>query len=421
MRHTSATKILLIFCLVVAGEAIFALPFHLTRFFRPTLLAAFELSNTELGAAQAIYGIVAMLAYFPGGLLADRFAARSLLALSLLATGLGGFYLASFPGPAGLGILFGYWGLTTILLFWAALIRATREWGGANAQGLAYGILDGGRGAFAAILATLATIAFATILPDNGQTLADADRRAALGLVIYGYTFATLLVALLCWLVVPRDDQASPSHAKPKRNRARVAAVLRLPAVWLAALIVLSAYVAYKGFDMFSLYAHEVWGMSEPDAASFSATLQWARPVAALAAGLLADRVSGSRVIVGCFALLLATDLYFGLGTPAPGYIGLMSANAAVSAAAIFGLRGVYFALLGEGSIPTAVTGTAVGFISVLGFTPDIFVAFVAGVLLDRSPGLGGHQHVFLFLAGFSVLGILAAAAFRRVSVTAKV
>ena len=35
--------------LILAGEMIFALPFHTARFFRPTLLDAFGFSNTQLG------------------------------------------------------------------------------------------------------------------------------------------------------------------------------------------------------------------------------------------------------------------------------------------------------------------------------------------------------------------------------------
>ena len=42
--------------LILAGEAVFALPFHLARFFRPTVLEVFQLTNTELGAAQGIGG-----------------------------------------------------------------------------------------------------------------------------------------------------------------------------------------------------------------------------------------------------------------------------------------------------------------------------------------------------------------------------
>lgn len=52
--------------LILAGEAIHALPFHVARFFRPAVLETFDLSNTGLGAAMAVYGVVAMLAYFPG-------------------------------------------------------------------------------------------------------------------------------------------------------------------------------------------------------------------------------------------------------------------------------------------------------------------------------------------------------------------
>jgi predicted MFS family arabinose efflux permease len=65
-------RALYILVLILAGEMIFSLPFHTARFFRPTLLEVFGFSNTQLGDAFAIYGITAMLAYFPGGALADH-------------------------------------------------------------------------------------------------------------------------------------------------------------------------------------------------------------------------------------------------------------------------------------------------------------------------------------------------------------
>lgn len=67
------SRYLLMLTLVVAGEIIFGLPFHTARFFRPTLLEAFGFTNTQLGDVFAIYGVTAMLAYFPGGILADRY------------------------------------------------------------------------------------------------------------------------------------------------------------------------------------------------------------------------------------------------------------------------------------------------------------------------------------------------------------
>ena len=50
------------FGLVVAGETVFALPFHVARFFRPILLDVSGLTATELGTAQGVYGAIAMIA-----------------------------------------------------------------------------------------------------------------------------------------------------------------------------------------------------------------------------------------------------------------------------------------------------------------------------------------------------------------------
>ena len=83
-------RAVVIIALVAAGEVIFALPFVVARVFRPTMLEVFGLTNLEFGTAFSLYGIVAMLAYFPGGPLADRFPARYLMTVALMVTALGG-------------------------------------------------------------------------------------------------------------------------------------------------------------------------------------------------------------------------------------------------------------------------------------------------------------------------------------------
>ena len=402
--------------LIIAGEAIFALPFHVARFFRPTVLRVFDFTNTELGLIQATYGVVAMLAYFPGGPLADRFPARRLMTLSLVSTGLGGLYFASFPGYDGMKILFGFWGLTSILLFWAALIRATREWGGSSEQGFAYGILDGGRGLLAAAIATAAVVLFGFFFPDDPSTVTDAQRLVALRNVIYVYTGITLGAAVFVWVFVA---EPTTTHSRARQRAAvwrNIPKVFRLPAVWLQALIVVCAYVAYKGIDNYSLFAVQGFGMNEVDAAKVSAVSAWVRPFAAVAAGFLGDRVTSSRVVSLCFGLLAVSYLAFVLVDPGPGITWLLFVNIIVTCTMIFGLRGVYFALFEEASVPTALTGTAVGLVSVIGYTPDIFVAPLAGWLLDRSPGVAGHQHYFVFLSAVAGIGLVTSLVFRQVS-----
>jgi sugar phosphate permease len=399
--------------LIVAGEAVFSLPFHVARFFRPTVLSVLELSNTELGSAQAVYGVVAMLAYFPGGLLADRFPARRLLASSLFATAGGGLYFATFPSGSGLAWLFGFWGVTTIFLFWAALIRATREWGGHHEQGLAYGILDGGRGLFAASFAAAAVGVFEHLMPGDPTRAAPEERAEALRGVIYLYTAVTAVAGALCLRFVMERE---PSVAQREPFLTHLRGVLRMPCVWLQALIVVCAYVGYKGIDNYSLYAVQAYEMNEVDGAKVSTLSAWIRPFAAVVAGWFGDRVSASLVSILLFALLLGSYAWLALEVPRSATVWVLYLNVVLTCIAVFGLRGVYFALFQEARVPMAATGTAVGLVSLIGYTPDIFVHLVGGWLLDRSPGIEGHQQFFAFLAASAAAGLVASIVFRALA-----
>jgi nitrate/nitrite transporter NarK len=398
--------------LVVAGEAVFLLPYYPARFFRPTVLEVFQLTNTELGAAQGVYGILAMAGYFLGGPLADRFPARNLLALSLWATAAGGLYMSTFPDYRGAIFLWGFFGITTILLFWAALIRACRDWGGHDTQGRAYGLLDGGRGLLGALLTSIAVVIFGLAFPEGYGAASFEDKQEALRVVIYGFTAVTAATGVFVWFVISDGHPADEHDLEEWKSHTEsvwehILRVLRIPAVWLQAMIILCAYVGYKGFDNYGLFAVQGYGIDEITAGQIVAVGAWMRPIGALGAGLLGDRFNVSRMIVIVFAMLLASDLFFALTTPIPGLVPVMLSNTLLGALAIFGLRSLYFALFEEEKVPAAITGTAIGFVSVIGFTPDIFVAYVGGILLDRSPGLLGHQHYFMFLAAFSALGVV--------------
>lgn len=403
----SHSRYLVMFALILAGEMIFSLPFHVPRYFRPSVLATFEFSNANLGDVFAVYGVTAMLAYFPGGAIAARFSARKLMSLSLVATAAGGAFMATLPGVLGMSVLYGYWGVTTILLFWAAMIRATRQWGGQLAQGRAFGILDGGRGLAAALFATAAVFCFSRLVGGDVLDVGDAERREAMRAVITFYSCATLGAAALVWWLVP--DTSGDARPTEIRDLSDMRAVLTQRVVWLQAVIVVCAYCGYKGLDNYSLYAYEVLAMSETDAASFTAKCAYIRPFGAILAGMLADRVGIARVIGGTFAVLAASYAFLGAAMPTPDLRGIIYANIFITFFGVFALRGVYFALLEENRVPHHLTGAAVGLISVIGFTPDIFFQPIAGRLLDATPGIGGHQHYFILLAGIAIIGFITA------------
>lgn len=437
--------------LVLAGEAIFFLPFVLPRVFRPTLLEVFGITNLQLGWAFSAYGLVAMLSYFPGGPLADRYGPRRLMTIALVSTAVGGVLLATVPLPGTLMYLYGFWGFTTVFLFWAGLIRATRQWGGANLQGSAFGLLDGGRGLVAAVIGSASVYGYSALLPDDIDTTTFEQRSAAFTQVIWIFTGVTSLAAAMTWWTLPEvaatHRPIGPSQRTgfqdagcrdagfkdtgiqdAKRRTSRwngLREVARMPTVWLQAVIILCAYVAYKGLDDVSLYAKEALGFDEVSAAYASTLSMWMRPVAAILAGFVADRLRVTNVTALSFLVLTIGSLVIALNLLHPGMLASFFVLITATSAAVFALRGLYFAIMREGKIPLRYTGTAVGIVSAIGYTPDIFMGPLMGVLLDRGSQTSsnptiGHQLVFAVVAGFSCCGMIATLCYRYLANGAK-
>jgi len=408
---------LTLLALVTAGEAVFFLPFLLARVFRPTVLEVFGLTNLELGTAYGVYGLLALLAYLGGGPLADHFRARTLLTVALVATAAGGLVLVMLPGLETLVLLYAGWGISTIALFWAPLIKATRAWGGEFSQGAAFGLLDGGRGLLAALTGSLLVAVFATLLPADAAAATIADKARALRAIIVILMAITVATAALVWRVLPAGDDPAPATAR--LSLGGLARAARLPAVWLQALIILCAYVGFRALDDVALYASEVLGADAVASAALGTAALWLRPVAAIAAGYAADRAGAGRLTALCFVLPLAGSAILASGAVTGGHPVLFLAGVTALGLGVFALRGLYFAILQPAGVPLAITGSTVGLVSIVGYTPDIFMAPLMGLLLDGSPGPAGHYAVFRVVAAFAALGLVAALAFNRITRTA--
>ncbi len=396
--------------LILAGEVIFFLPFVLARVFRPTLLKVLDITNFELGTYFSVYGVVAMISYFFGGALADRFPSRNLMSYSLWLTAFGGLIMAIIPPHNILPFLYGFWGFTTIFLFWAALIRTTREWGGAGFQGRAFGLLEGGRGLAAALLATLSFFIFSHFTSSEAIT-SPALRNHSFQIVILITSVITFLIGCLIWITIPKGITRIQKSEQP--TIAKMLKLLKTPTIWMQAFIIVCAYVGYKITDDYSLYANEVLGFNEVAAAGVGTMALWMRPIFAVLAGFMADRFDGSKITRGCFLLMCIGGLLIYLGVL--NHITWLALTLlSTTLIGVYGIRGIYFALMEEASIPIVSTGTAVGIMSVVGFTPDVFMSPLMGFLLDTYPGTQGHQYVFLVLMGFSLMGLLVSILFAK-------
>tara|TARA_B100000767_G_C19745991_1_gene528532 strand:- start:755 stop:2023 length:1269 start_codon:yes stop_codon:yes gene_type:complete len=417
----SSASFFQIMLIIFAGESVFALPFLLPRVFRPTFLDVFDLNNFQLGSCFSIYGTVALLSYLYGGAIADKYSPRILISVSLILTAIGGIVISAFPSLEILQLVYGYWGFTTIFLFWGAMIKATRVWGGTSKQASAFGFLEGGRGLVAATIGAVGVYIFSVILPENLATAIFIERQDSFRYVILFISALASIVGLMVLFFMSTPEKSTDKVSSPSSSLENIKRVLKIPSVWWLMLIVLSAYVGYKLTDIFSLYAAEIMEFDEVKAAQVGAFQLYVRPTVCIAIGLMADKSRATLWINIGFIIMIIGALIFASGLVKSDLNGLFFLSLIITTTGTYSLRTLYFAVLQEGNIPLAITGTAVGIISVVGYTPDIFIGPIMGYLLDSSPGILGYQQVYIMLTLFSLLGLFATIQFSKSTINKKI
>lgn len=387
--------------LCIGGTTVYALAYIRGAYYVP-LQEALGLTHTQLAFATSAYGVTAMICYFPGGWLADRFPTRNLLTISFLLTGIGGFYFATFPSYQMYAILMAFWGVTTTFTYWAALIKATRELE-VGGQGAAFGLLEGGRG-LAGVLFSAAVLAVF----------------AKLGSGIEGFRWVILIYSVLCLLTAPLTwfvfSGKRPSVDEGTSVLEGIKKVLTMPSVWLIALIVMFAYSSAAASTYMVPFASEVMGAAVLLGAVLGTVRTWVRPLAAAGAGFFADKAGISRTICWMFIVLAAGMFVFVIVPARESLMWVVFVFAIVTSLAIFALRGLYYAVFEEGDVPIVLMGTATGFVSLIGYTPDVFVYPIAGYLLDAFPGGLGYRYLFGLLAGLAICGLIVTLIFRAVT-----
>ena len=382
--------------LCLSGSVIFWLPLFSDIFYIP-MQNAFGFTKTQMGILLSTFGAVSLIAYFPGGWLADRFSPRKLITIALVITALAGFVFSTLPSFEICLILFAIWGLTSAGILWSAMIKAARCWGSKEDQGKTFGILEGGRSISDVISTTILLMIFA---------YSRGDDRAVPEIIIM-ISFYILVLALLVWRIM--SDDISNNKKQSKVTISEIIYILRLPVIWLIALIIMATNTAMWGTIFFTPYATEVYELGEVGGGAIGAGKYWVTPFAAIAAGFYADKIGPAKAILGFCIIMAAGFLIFTLIPGSPALLPYLIINVAILTAAVYALRGTYFSLLEQSSVPLAFTGTATGIISVIAYTPDIFMPTLGGIILDAYPGASGYQYLFLIVSFFSLIGLIAA------------
>eukprot|EP00931_Biecheleriopsis_adriatica_P022114 TRINITY_DN14300_c0_g1_i1.p1 TRINITY_DN14300_c0_g1~~TRINITY_DN14300_c0_g1_i1.p1 ORF type:complete len:468 (+),score=83.88 TRINITY_DN14300_c0_g1_i1:114-1517(+) len=417
-----------ILLLSLAVEVLYLVPYGLPGSFRPMFRQAFSLSNTEVGRLSSIYGVVNLCLYAPGGYIADRFQPKASIASALLVTAAGAAYLTIMPS---FGAMFALWAVLAVAgsIFWSSFVAAIRQIGRGEDSGKAFGFEQFSRG----ILSSLLTLLLTFVLGKEAEEAANTEHPTKMATLLYMLAALASATALATWCFLPTRvksntsneqdadaagiknsacDEGGQGACSPSDGLSDTVDLLRQPAVWLHALIVAAAYCANLATGYFAGFAKAAYGFDNLQAAQISTLVTWTRAFVGLLAGLAADNFGRTRICTALFVWTICAYAWVALLPIDASRPAILVMQITSCAAGAYGIAGVYFTLLDDAQLPLHLTGAAVGTISIVGFTPDIFLGQVAGYWLDTYPGAQGYQYFYGIIACMQLLGLLATLCF---------
>ncbi len=390
---------------VVAAGAIYPL-IYLRQNFEVSILESFDITLTQLSQCYASLGVIFVLTYVPSGWLADRVSPRLLVSLSLALTGLLGWWFSTMPGFTELRIIFAGWGIATGLTFWSAHIKVVTLLAHHDEQGRFFGILDGGRGLVEALLATVAVAWFAYSIETLGLAI-----DLSLQKVIYLYVVFLLVLSPLVLLVLD-DNRVEPQEEPDSKQHSSFWADLKFvfgkTEIWLCAICIVCGYQLFWATYSFSGYLQQVFGMSAVAVGSITVAKLWMRPIGAATAGFAGDFLDREKVLA--LLLFAATLALVGMALLPPTAAGALMLGVVLLVGILtYAVRGIYWATLDSCKVPARIKGLAIGVISLIGYSPDIYLPLINAELLELYPGRTGYTIYFLGIAAMGVVGTVAA------------
>lgn len=389
------------------GEgAVYFLPYIRNVYYAP-MLEIMGVDNQSMGLLVSYFAIGCMVMYIPGGIVTDTWDLKKCITLSL---GLTAILVASFAFFINYSYAIFVWSLlafTTTFVFWTATIKAVRVLAPPDQQKRVYSIFYAINGGSQALFQTIQLAVFqATPDPRIGLRWALLINAAVLG-----------LSCVMCIKFLPRREEISEKLKKEsqegKFDWRRLGQAMATPYVWLIVVIMFCVYGVYTNVFWFSDYLREIKNVSEDTAQvlglirntymMFICSL-----IGSVAVGVFRRR--STYIAIGTLGAAFSCALFLIMTNNSSAFVlGLISL---FPSAFMLLCYGVVYSLFDEYRIPVAVAGTAIGVVSILGYTPDLLFGAVLGGFVDRAKAAGDPVSGYLTIFGiFGGLGVLAAGA----------
>lgn len=382
--------------LTMSGSFIYTLPYF-RSFYYDAFMETFGLTNAQMGYCSACFGGIGAISYLFGGLIADAFPVKRLIPLSMILTGALGFALLLSPPPAAVILIHGIWGITSLMMFWPALMKGIRALAASNEQGKAFGIFEGGRGIFNAGYMTIAAVIFGRMLAVSSESM------GVRWIIVFYAGVTTILGFVVSWLL--RDLKEENSGAREGFQLKLIGKAAKIPEVWLMIGIIYATLTVSQGYYYFSPYVTKVFTVGALAGVVLTSASQYIRPIASMAAGILGDRINNSKtMLIGQIGLLIGVAIIL-FTRPAAGIVPVLCAYLIVFVS-MYTCVSMQFAIMEEFDCPAEWEGAAIGLICCLGYMPEVTNHLIAGQLLDHFPAAAGYRMFFTYMLAVTVIGI---------------
>lgn len=382
------------FCIAMSSALSFSVIYAFSSYY-VAFQTATGFSNTQLGLLLTVLGIASTVFYVPSGYLADKFDVRKLTVLGLIGSGAIGFLIALFPPYPIMLLLYVLFPAFGIMVSWNAQIKMIRMLAPDEENARIMTVRAYGR-----------TVPALIIGFGGSALLAMLDDKTALNVTLILYGVLTIVAAVLAWITYD-PVQKDTSESKPISVKDYFS-VMKHKEVWIIGIIGFCAYCSSAGVTYLQPYLTECFGMSSSLSSVFGIL---AKNIAIIAAPILTwiatkrkiplTKVLGISMIFAAVSFLIFVIIP---GTEMALYFAMLLYF--IGAFVIMAAWALQYVPITEVGIPLEITGTAVGFVSILSFVGDIFYWTICGNFIDKYTDLTGYRIVFGMTAGLMILGM---------------
>lgn len=405
-KSSKGSKYLVLSLMILSMCTIYILPYFRYQFFTPLQDAMGLTGETQkYGNLISVYGIMNVLMYLPGGIIADRFDPKKLMVFSMISSGALGLWMATWPGYEMLLLIHILWGFTTVLTFWSSSVKVVNMLAAGDEQGEMFGLLESGR-AVVGILLNMAWVGIFALFaanPDLGMTI-----------IVSAISILMIISGVLLAFLLPNSDMSQAVNTSVKESFVALFGAFKLPITYvLAAMIFVPSALAATA-SYYQPYLQTGAGMSAVVASAFAVIRgNGIAIIAAFVYSRLSKKIgrSSSLLMYCCMAAVIIGVLLLVIPC-APGTLWPLIIIMSVMTFFVSGCRALNWAVIDEAGTAKNMVGSVIGVASLIGYLPDTFIHTMYGKWIDNYEFTEAYHKIYIFCivvavvgTGFAILG----------------